>query len=300
LVRLQVDTPVALEARPLGPRPDELFHIGAISFGGRRLLWQGLSVRPDMLMLEEGEVPSSFALPAGCELLVGRLGRERIESLVRLLRGAEHEPAKQRTQLHAPPASALAELRMLLRALVRADLPDDGALIASAEGDLYERVASMLAPPPVPSRPSPQSRRRALRRAQEYMHAHARERISLSDLCSASECSERTLRQAFRECYGTSPMAFIKKLRLQGLRQELRDAAPRSTTVLDRALRWGFWHMGHLARDYHSLFGETPSETLSRRFGATGAKLRTSRGDPGGEHASTNARSQLPTRTDAA
>jgi len=64
LVRLQADTPVALEALPLGPRPDELFHIGAISFEGDRPLWQGFSVRPDMLMLEEGEVSSSFALPA--------------------------------------------------------------------------------------------------------------------------------------------------------------------------------------------------------------------------------------------
>jgi len=157
---------------------------------------------------------------------------------------------------------------------VRADLRDDGALITSAEGDLYERVAFMLAAPPVPSRPSPQSRQRALRRAEEYIHAHAREHISLSDLCSASECSERTLHQVFRECYGTSPMAFFKKLRLQGLRQELRDAAPRSTTVLDRALRWGFWHMGHLGRDYKALFGETPFETLAGR-----RRRRDGRGD---------------------
>ena len=95
------------------------------------------------------------------------------------------------------------------------------------------------------------------------MDAHARERNSLSDLCRASECCERTLRQAFRECYGTSPMTFLKKLRLQGLRQDLRDAAPHTTTVLQLALRWGFWHMGHLGRDYGSLFGEAPSETLA-------------------------------------
>jgi AraC family ethanolamine operon transcriptional activator len=266
LVRLRVDTPVALEALPLGPRPDELFHVGAISLAGNRLLWQGLAVRPDMLMLEEGEVPSSFALPAGCELLVARLGRERIESLVHLLRGAEDQRAKRRPQLRAQPASALEELRSLLRTLVRAELHDDGALIAAAEADLYERVASMLAARPLPSRPSPRTRRRALRRAEEYMHAHARERILLSDLCAAAECSERTLRQVFRECYGTGPMAFLKRLRLQNLRQDLRDAAPGSTTVRDRALRWGFWHMGHLALDYKSFFGETPSETLSREF----------------------------------
>ena len=105
------------------------------------------------------------------------------------------------------------------------------------------------------------------------MHAHAGDRFSLSDLCVASECSERTLRKVFRECYETSPMAFLKKLRLQGLRQDLRDAVPRSATVLNLALRWGFWHMGHLGRDYRLLFGERPSETLAckrRSDGATG------------------------------
>jgi AraC family ethanolamine operon transcriptional activator len=104
------------------------------------------------------------------------------------------------------------------------------------------------------------------------MRAHARERILVSDLCIASECSERTLRQAFLECYGTSPTTFLKKLRLQGLRQDLRDAAPRSTTVLDLALRWGFWHMGHLGRDYKSLYGETPAETLGKRSPASAAR----------------------------
>jgi AraC family ethanolamine operon transcriptional activator len=104
-----------------------------------------------------------------------------------------------------------------------------------------------------------------LRRAEEYMRAHARERISLADVTMASECSERTLRYVFHERYGVSPMALLKRLRLQGLRRDLRDAAPRSTTVLDLALRWGFWHLGHLGRDYRLHFGETPSATLGGR-----------------------------------
>jgi len=273
LVRLVVDTSVALEALPLASHPEELFHIGTISPGTDRLLWQGLSVRPDMLMREEGEVPSRFAMPAGCELLVARLDRKRIESVAHVLRGPEDEPARRRTQLHPQSVATLAELRAQLRALMRSDLADQGERIGLAEDELYERVASMLAASPMHVDPPPETRRRALRRVEEYLHAHAGKRFSLSDLCLASECSERTLRTAFRECYGTSPMAFLKKLRLQGLRQDLRDAAPRSATVLNLALRWGFWHMGHLGRDYRLLFGERPSETLAgkrRLDGATG------------------------------
>jgi AraC family ethanolamine operon transcriptional activator len=219
-----------------------------------------------VLLHEEGEVPSSFALPKGCELLVARLDRERIDRVARVLHGAKDQSVSRRPQLHPQSSERLEDLRSQLRALARGDVADE--LVGSAEDDLYERIASMLAAPPTSDRPSPRTRRRALRRAEEYMRAHARERISLAHLCSASESSERTLRQVFRECYGTSPMALLRKLRLQGLRQDLRDAGPRTTTVLNLALRWGFWHMGHLGRDYKRLFGETPSATLGRRCGS--------------------------------
>ena len=262
LVRLVVDTPVALEALPRAPRPDQVLRIGTISPGSGSLLWQGISVRPEMLMLMEGGKPSRFALPAGCELLVARLDRTRIEALSRLLGSSDDEPAGRRTQLRPQSAPVLAALRAQLRILVRGDLAGHGE--GPAVDDLYERVASMLAVPPAPLQPSPATRRRALCRAEDYMDAHARERISLSDLCKAAECCERTLRHAFRECYGTTPMAFLQKLRLQGLRQDLRDAAPHDATILRLALRWGFWHMGHLGRAYKTLFGETPSETLLR------------------------------------
>lgn len=263
LVRVVVDTALALEALPLAPRADELLHVGTLSPRSEPVLWQGLSVPPGMLLLEEGEVPSSFALPPGCELLVARLDRRRIESLTRVLRGAEDEPTMRRTQLRPQSASLLAALRSLLRTLVRGDLAGHSERIGALEDDLYQRVAAMLAAPPMPLQPSPETRRRALRRAEEYMDAHASERISLADLCVASECSERTLRQVFHECYGTSPMAFLKRLRLQGLRQDLRDATPRTATVLTLAWRWGFWHMGHLGHEYKALFRETPGETLA-------------------------------------
>jgi AraC family ethanolamine operon transcriptional activator len=262
LVHLAVDTTVALEALPLSSSGDEYLHIGAISAGTDQLLWQGATVRPHMLLLEQGEALSRFALPAGCELLVARLDRGRIESLCDALHGEERVRASSETQLRPQSAAALAELRAQLHALVRADAADGDAQLGRAVDELYERVARMLSTAIVPVGPSPERRRRALRRAEEFVHVHASERLSLSEVCVGAECSERTLRTAFHECYGMSPMAFLKKVRLQGLRRDLRDAAPRADTILRLAARWGFWHMGHLGRDYKWLFGETPSETL--------------------------------------
>ena len=66
----------------------------------------------------------------------------------------------------------------------------------------------------------------------------------------------------FRERFGISPKAYLRERRLNGLREELRACDPNVTTVVAVAHRWGFWHLGQLARDYRRLFGELPSDAL--------------------------------------
>jgi transcriptional regulator GlxA family with amidase domain len=161
------------------------------------------------------------------------------------------------------PPPALGALRARVDTLARGGPAERGAT-QEAERDVYERVARALAAPGDPSPPASEARRRALRRVEEYMRAHEGDRLSLADLCVAAECSERTLRYVFHERYGLSPAAFLKRMRLQGLRRDLQESTPRSATVVDLALRWGFGHQGHLARDYRAFFGETPAATLAR------------------------------------
>jgi len=91
------------------------------------------------------------------------------------------------------------------------------------------------------------------------------EPLTVRDLSRAVGASERTLRYAFTERYGVPPKAYLKVVRLHGVRRALRSADPRTTRVADTANRWGFWHMGDFAADYRRLFGELPSKTLARR-----------------------------------
>ena len=74
--------------------------------------------------------------------------------------------------------------------------------------------------------------------------------------------SERTLRTAFAEAYGMSPLQYLKSIRLLQARRALRNSNPRRTTVLREALRSGFWHMGRFSAEYKKRFGELPSATL--------------------------------------
>jgi len=110
---------------------------------------------------------------------------------------------------------------------------------------------------------------RVVRRAQEFMVAHAAEPLALADVCRQVGCSARSLQLAFRRCTGRGPMEFLRDVRLDRVRAELQgtggSAAP---SVGEVAARYGFLHLGHLAAHYRSRFGERPSETRARGTGA--------------------------------
>ena len=86
--------------------------------------------------------------------------------------------------------------------------------------------------------------------------------ISIRCLSSALGVSERTLRYAFHEAFGTSPVQYLKTLRLHRARGALRQANSKRTTVRREALRSGFWHLSRFSAEYKDYFGELPSVTL--------------------------------------
>jgi AraC family ethanolamine operon transcriptional activator len=57
---------------------------------------------------------------------------------------------------------------------------------------------------------------------------------------------------------------YLRAIRLNSARRELRDGNPAIMQVQDIAARWGFWHLSHFASDYRTMFGELPSDTLRK------------------------------------
>lgn len=104
-----------------------------------------------------------------------------------------------------------------------------------------------------------------IKRARDYIHAHAHEKITLQDLSAHAGCSYRTLQTLFNKTLSMSPMAYLKSVRLEGVREALLDANSKESTVSDIAGRWGFVHMGRLAKSYKAQFGILPSETLHQK-----------------------------------
>ena len=108
-------------------------------------------------------------------------------------------------------------------------------------------------------------RARIVRRAENYIEQRADEPLTVAEVCQVVNASLRTLQYAFAEKYGISPKAYIRAIRLNKVRKELRACDPSQFKVSDVANRWGFWHMGQFAADYRRHFGELPSKTLSGR-----------------------------------
>lgn len=86
---------------------------------------------------------------------------------------------------------------------------------------------------------------------------------SVVDICTELGVSERTLRYAFREYVGLSPVAYLRACRLNRVRAVLAASDPQETKITQVAMRFGFLHLGRFAGDYKQMFGEMPSETLA-------------------------------------
>lgn len=102
-----------------------------------------------------------------------------------------------------------------------------------------------------------------IRRAEEVLEE--RDHISVGELATAAEVSERTLRKAFNEFFSVSPARYIQLRNLHRIYRVLRDAEPDETAVSRVFLQHGEWEFGRVAGRYRRLFGELPSETLRRR-----------------------------------
>lgn len=136
-----------------------------------------------------------------------------------------------------------------------------------------DRIASALVSTLLVS--MPHNRQRALeaaaasiapffvRRAERFIAENARQAIDLEDLADVAGVSARALQMGFRRFRNTTPMAYLRAVRLELARIELARAS-RSGAVASIAHLCGFEHLGRFAADYKARFNESPSQTLLR------------------------------------
>lgn len=131
---------------------------------------------------------------------------------------------------------------------------------------LQERIFATLThmltaatPQPLRSAGTRLQRQRTVEQVREFILQHPDTPVSIPDLCQRFHLSRRTLQNSVEDITGLPPLAFMRALRLNAVRRQLRT---HPGPVGDAAYAWGFNHLSQFAQDYRKLFGIRPSETV--------------------------------------
>jgi AraC-like DNA-binding protein len=104
---------------------------------------------------------------------------------------------------------------------------------------------------------------RHVRLAEAFMHASADRPITMADVSDAAGCATATLYAAFRRFRSITPLAALHRIRLQRVRDILRETGDEvSTHTIAR--RFGFTNPSRFLAAYGSQFGEHPNEVRRR------------------------------------
>ena len=197
--------------------------------------------------------------------------REVLERELLDLPGTDSPLLPKGNRCFLPRADSFEVLRRRLKAVQAAVLTDPSLLqLPEVRRGMQESVVSVLADAlSSASRIRPISggaaaRTRLARNVDAYLESRKGETVYLSDLCSVTGVSERTLRTIFQQTYGMSPVQYLKVRRMHQVRRALRRADADLNTVHSVANRFGIWHLGRFAAEYRLLFGESPLETLRK------------------------------------
>jgi AraC family ethanolamine operon transcriptional activator len=182
------------------------------------------------------------------------------------------EAIESSSRQHMLPVSCntLSCLRAILNALLAGVHADPQALhhphaIRSMQEDLLAAFRQSLRLPTSPPRRVGRAiRQGGLKRAVELLRSTESSSITIADLCTAAQVTQRTLEYAFRENFGVSPLGFLHLRRYHAARRDLLAADAKTVTVGEIAQKNGFYQMGRFAIRYKALFNDSPSETLQR------------------------------------
>ena len=97
-------------------------------------------------------------------------------------------------------------------------------VVESFEDNIYQKLADCLEGPHQWYSKAQLNQFGAMRRAIEYIKSHARESITVTDLCRNSACTSRTLERVFRREFGVTPTKYIKLIKIAGVRKDLQQS----------------------------------------------------------------------------
>lgn len=109
------------------------------------------------------------------------------------------------------------------------------------------------------------ARASSLRRAVAFIEDNPGVPVTISEIAEAAGVTTRALQYGFARHLDTTPMAYLRRVRLERAHQELLAADPASgATISNIARRWGFTNPSRFAAYYRGVYGCPPGGTLRR------------------------------------
>ncbi len=84
---------------------------------------------------------------------------------------------------------------------------------------------------------------------------------SIEELCSRLRTSRRSLQSSFRQVADTTPVHYLRSVRLNAVRRQLMSTRTADLSIAQAAADRGFSHQSHFTERYRALFAELPSQT---------------------------------------
>ena len=142
----------------------------------------------------------------------------------------------------------------------------DHQLVAGAAARLLAATALSVFPNNALADPTVQDRRDAspptLRRAVVFIDDNAHRDIGLAEIAAAAFVTTRAVQLAFRRHMDTTPLEYLRRVRLANAHRDLVTADPSRESVTAVAYRWGFPNPGRFAILYRKTYGVPPRHTL--------------------------------------
>ncbi len=221
----------------------------------------------DVTLLTQPDLPysgrvcaSSYDLTMFDTALLDRVAAPDEDGSGRTVRLLGHRPVSE------PAKRQLGAAIDYVRTLVRTERAEPTPLVASTTASMLAAVVIETLPTNASTEPTARDRVDArpalLRRAVAYIESHVEADIALADIAASVHVTPRALQYMFRRHMDTTPMEFLRTVRLDHAHRQLLASEPDTTTIQTVAAHWGFGHTGRFASMYRKTYGRNPSDTL--------------------------------------
>ncbi|CAN7516443.1 helix-turn-helix domain-containing protein [Pseudorhodoferax sp. LjRoot39] len=222
---------------------------------------QGREVRAQSLFILRGGEEFVIHRPPGMELLAVTFDASSFAELLAQQNDATRLGATLGRGLVELPPSVLAELRRALSASFMADAT--GSVLPWVEAAVPAAVVHALrGGQRGAGRDRGMSSHALVSECHRITLASAHAPPTVAALCTRLRVSRRTLQDSFRKVAETTPVDYLRAMRLNLVRQALHRTLPGAVDIGEVATHAGFSQLSHFARQYQRLFGELPSQTL--------------------------------------